>query len=444
MNNDNLVQEKSDGMVMLNIPYASAEEKENYLQLSVKKKNLIASFIPDEGNKIVNIHNAVTQAIEHPVTGDSIDEILNGSKKVTIITENQFRQAPVHEVLEVLLKKIKQHGASASIIIGCGKIPALSQEEILEKLGPDVVQTGVPVYCNDVSYAENYRYQGITSHGIAVSVHKVVDEADVILSVSTTQATLWGYGGSGMIIPAVSDNDTIEFNHIMSLAPDCVPGNNECAMQKDKYEAAKLTGITMGINLIVDNQFNVTYINAGEFESAHKIAIGEYDKHYRFDASQFKDDKADIVITGSSAPTDHLFFHTGWVGMNCWPIVKQGGTIIFTTPCPGYGDWSGFALMDAIKPFMPPSTSNHRNVLKSFYNRESGLWAGCIWYKMYAAMMHADLYIVTMKKNLEEARSYGLTVFESIDEAYNAAIKKEGESAKVAFVPFGRYTILDV
>lgn len=50
-------------MVMLNIPYASAEEKENYLQLSVKKQNLIASFIPDEGNKIVNIHNAVTQAI---------------------------------------------------------------------------------------------------------------------------------------------------------------------------------------------------------------------------------------------------------------------------------------------------------------------------------------------------------------------------------------------
>lgn len=444
MKTKELIQRRNDGESILNIPYATAEEKENYLQLCVKDENLVASFLPDEGMPLTDIHDSIIQAIEHPVTGNSIDVLLNGSKKVTIITENQFRQAPVHEVLKVLLKKIKQHGASASIIIGCGKIPALSEEELIEKLGDNVIASGIPVYCNDVSKPDNYRYQGTTSHGIAVSVHKVVDEADVILTISTTQATLWGYGGSGMIIPAVSDNDTIEFNHIMSLAPDCIPGNNECAMQKDKYEAAKLTGVTMGINLIVDNSFNVTYINAGEFESAHKIAIEQYNQHYRFNAREFKKDKADIVITGSSAPTDHLFFHTGWVGMNCLPIVKQGGIIIFTTPCPGYGDWSGFALMDAIKPFMPPSASNHTKVLKSFYNKECGLWAGCIWYKMYVAMMHADLYIVTMKENLEEAKSYGLTAFESVDEAYKAAIKKEGTKARVAFVPFGRYTIFDI
>ena len=55
--------------------------------------------------------------------------------------------------------------------------------------------------------------------------------------------------------------------------------------------------------------------------------------------------------------------------------------------------------------------------------------------KMYAAMMHADFIHCDNEKNLEEARSYGLTVFESIDEAYNAAIKKEGESAKSGVCP---------
>lgn len=444
MDNKNLVRQEENGLVMLNIPYASAEEKENYVQLELKKENLVASFIPDEGQPIVDVRSAVAYAVDHPVTGNSIDEILEGSKKVAIITENQFRQAPVPDALEVLLEKIKAHGATASIVIGCGKIPALSPEEIKVKLGPKVAKSGVPVYCNDVNYPENYRYQGVTTHGIAVSVHKVVDEADVIITISTTQATLWGYGGSGMVIPAVSSNDTIEYNHIMSLAPDCVPGNNECAMQLDKYEAAALTGLTMGINLIVDNKFDVIYVNAGAFESAHKVAVKKYDEIYRFDASQFKQEKADIVITGSSAPTDHLFFHTGWVGMNCWPIVKEGGTIIFTTPCPGYGDWTGFALMDAIKPFMPPSEENLQRVFKSFYDKESGLWAGCIWYKMYVAMMHADLYIVTNKENINEARSYGLTVFETVNEAYQAALKKEGTQAKVAFVPYGRYSILDV
>ena len=49
----------------------------------------------------------------------------------------------------------------------------------------------------------------------------------------------------GMIIPAVSSNATIETNHVMSLAPDCVPGNNACRMQLDKYEALKIAGVDM-------------------------------------------------------------------------------------------------------------------------------------------------------------------------------------------------------
>ena len=42
---------------------------------------------------------------------------------------------------------------------------------------------------------------------------------------------------SGMVIPGTANNETIEMNHIMSLSPTCIPGNNEAAMQLDKYEA---------------------------------------------------------------------------------------------------------------------------------------------------------------------------------------------------------------
>jgi len=443
MTKNQLVKTAGKDKVVLSIPYDTAEDRGKYLHLEIPKKNLVASFIPNEGKPIADITKATIKAIDHPVAGKPITEILKGAKKVTIITENQFRQAPVPDVLEVLLDRIKKAGAEASIVIGCGKIPALNPEEIKIKLGKKIAESGVGIYCNDVTHPENYVYKGITKQGIAVSVYKVVAEADIILTISSTQATLWGYGGSGMVIPAVSSDDTIEFNHIMSLAPDCVPGNNKCAMQMDKYEAAKIVGLTMGINMIVDNQFNVTYINAGTFEAAHKEAIKAYDKVYRFPAAAFKKNKADIVVTGSSAPTDHLFFHTGWVGMNCWPIVKEGGSIIFTTPCPGYGSWTGFALMDALKPYMPVSAANHVKVLKSFYDKKNGLWAGCIWYKIYTAMMHANMYIVTRKENIAEARAIGLDVYETVDEAYAAAIEKQGADAKIAFVPYGRYSILD-
>ncbi len=140
-----------------------------------------------------------------------------------------------------------------------------------------------------------------------------------------------------MILPGVSGNETIETNHIMGLAPDCKPGNNDCKMQQDKYQILEMVGVDMGINIIISNTWDVIYVNAGEPVTSHKKAVEFYDKIYKFDISDLKE-KADIVITGSSSPTNHLFFHTGWAIVNCVPLAKEGATIIQATPCPGYGD----------------------------------------------------------------------------------------------------------
>ena len=42
-----------------------------------------------------------------------------------------------------------------------------------------------------------------------------------------------------------------------------------CLMQLDKYEADRIVGVTMGIKVIVNNQFKVAYVNARSFEKAH-------------------------------------------------------------------------------------------------------------------------------------------------------------------------------
>ena len=72
-----------------------------------------------------------------------------------------------------------------------------------------------------------------------------------------------------MIIPAVSGNETIEINHVMSLAPDCLPGNNYCRMQQDKYEALDMVGVDVGINVVVANNWDIIYVNAGDPVESH-------------------------------------------------------------------------------------------------------------------------------------------------------------------------------
>ena len=373
----------------------------------------------------------------------NLSELLAGARKVAIITENQFRAAPTTQIVPWLLGQIRKAGATPVIVIGCGKMAVLAPDAIERKFGREVVASGVEIYCNDVKQRENYVYKGTTSFGVAVWVHRKVAEADVIISISTTQATLWGYGGSGMIIPAVAGNDTIEYNHVMSLAPDCVPGNNDCRMQQDKYEAARIAGVSMGIHMLVNNALQPTFVNAGDFVLAHQEAVRNYDSVYRFDAAEFKNRKADIVIAGCSAPTGDLFTHTCWAVVNCLPIVKRGGTIIFATPCRGYRTWPGFALMDFMKPFLPASPENQELALKSFYNQSNGLWTGCVWYKLYEAMLHADVRIVTLPANHGLAREIGFNVYEGVQEAYQDSLDRHGADARVAFVPYGRYTVLD-
>jgi nickel-dependent lactate racemase len=427
---------------ILKIPYETAEDKGNYLNLTLNEKNLAAAFIPEESPPLPDLTEHLARVVENPIGGRTLTELLENAKKVTIITENQFRQAPVERIVPWLLTQIRQAGATPSIVIGCGKMAVLSAEAIERKFGREVVRSKVDICCNDVTKPQNYVYRGTTSSGVAVWVHRKVTEADTVITVSTTQATLWGYGGSGMIIPAVAGNNTIEYNHVMSLAPDCLPGNNDCRMQLDKYEAARIVDVAMGINVIVNNKLETTHINAGDFVQAHREAIRDYDKVYRFAADVFKDRKADIVITGSTASVGRLFTHTCWSIVNCLPIVKKGGTIIFASPCPGDGKLSGFALMDFMRPYLPATPENHERVLESFYDKSNGLWTGCVWYKVYEAMLHADVRIVTLPENHVSARKIGFNVYDGVEEAYRDALDLHGVDARVAFVPYGRYTIL--
>lgn len=433
-----------ESKVKILVPYETAEHIGNVLELELPEGNLKHSFIPYESGAVRDIGVETSRAIERPLGCRPLSQLVGQGSRVVIITENQFRAAPADQILPSILRILRSKGAEVKIVIGNGKVPPPSPEELVHILGEEIIASGIPVECNDVSKPENYIYLGITSRGVPLYVLKSVVEADVRIAVSTTQATLWGYGGSGMIIPAVAGNETIEMNHMFSLSGDCRPGNNACHMQEDKYEGARMARIDLGVHVIVNNQNQVTYVGAGEFVEAHKTAVSKYDQIYRLRAASLSALPADIVITGSSAPTDHLFFHTGWAVVNCDPICKDGGTIIQATPCPGYGDWPGFALMDLMKDYMPPSAENAAKALRAFYNKDRELWAGCIWWKIYDVMTRKQVVIVTERENLELARSAGLEVTDSLAGAFEAARKRHGANARVAFVPYGRYTVLDV
>ena len=120
----------SDAGTTLKIPYETTDDRGWFLELKIDSRNLAGSFIPAEQPPLVDLMGDVVKAVENPIGGRKLSELLAGARKVAIITENQFRAAPTTQIVPWLLAQIRKAGATPVILIGCGKMAVLAPEAI--------------------------------------------------------------------------------------------------------------------------------------------------------------------------------------------------------------------------------------------------------------------------------------------------------------------------
>jgi nickel-dependent lactate racemase len=216
-------------------------------------------------------------------------------------------------------------------------------------------------------------------------------------------------------------------------------------MRSDIDEVASMAGLDGTLNVLLDTRGRVIQINFGPHPVAHRQAVERFNEIYAFESPVPEKGPADIAICGVFAPTDHLFFHTGWGCMSADFVVREGGTIIYTSPSPGVhtelGDFPGLALMDLMKPYMPPSQESYERVLRDIHARTIQMWAGCIWAPIYEVMTRKHLTLVTLPDNLDMAADIGIDATTSLDDAFADAMRRHGPDAKVIVLPYARYQL---
>ena len=88
------------------------------------------------------------------------------------------------------------------------------------------------------------------------------------------------------------------------------------------------------MNVVLDTHGRVIECIFGAHPDAHRKAIERFNEIYAYE-NPAEHGQADIAICGVFAPTDHLFFHTGWGCMSADFVLKDGGTIIYCSPVAG-------------------------------------------------------------------------------------------------------------
>ena len=419
------------------------------LELEVADANLLAAVYPDEPDFLPDATAAAAEALESPVDGPRFSELIAGGKSVAVVIDNQFRPTPQSRLLPAVLDALEAAGTTdACVICANGKVFPMSESDIDMKVGTDnlarMERLGIAFFQNEPRNAEAYTYVGVSSRGTPVWLHKEVARRDVKITIGQAQANHWGAGGGGkLILPGVVSDETIESNHCNFVpSPATHYGAYAGPMRSDIDEVAAMCGLDATLNVVLDTRGRIVFVNFGAHPTSHRQAIELFNSVYAYEQDK---GQADIAVCGVFAPTDHLFFHTGWGCMSADFVLKDGGTLIYCSPSPGVhtevGDFPGLALMDLMKPYMPPSKENYERILRDIHARQIQMWAGCIWVPIYEVMTRKHLKMVTLEENLADAADIGIDATTSLDEAYAEALAKHGDGAKVIVLPFARYQL---
>ena len=418
------------------------------LELELPQANLLAAIYPDEPDPVADTTAAARAALESPVAGPRFADVLSGKRRLAIVIDNQFRPTPQSKLLPPVFDAVEAAGLEAVVVCANGKVFPMSESDIEQKIGRQNLERmerlGIELFQNEPRNAEMYEYVGVSSRGTPVWLHKEVARCDVKLTIGQAQSNHWGAGGGGKLIcPGVVSDETIESNHCAFVpSPQTHYGAYAGPMRSDIDEVATMCGLDVTMNAILDTRGRVLEVIYGSHPQAHRHAIERFNSIYTY---EHPGEQADIAICGVFAPTDHLFFHTGWGCMSADFVLRDGGTIIYASPSPGVstavGDFPGLALMDLMKPYMPATPENYQRVLKDIHAREIQMWAGCIWVPIYEVMTRKHLKLVTLEENLELAADIGMDATTSLDEAFAEAMDRHGSNAKVLVLPYARYQL---
>jgi lactate racemase len=419
------------------------------LELDIPVANLLAEIRPDEPEAVSDATAAAAHALEHPHSGPRFSELLKGANSVAIVIDNQFRPTPQSRILPAVFDALEAAGTKDAVVVCAnGKVFPMSESDTEQKIGKDnlarMQRMGIAFFQNDPQNEEMYTFIGVSSRGTPVWLHKEVAKRDLKITIGQAQSNHWGAGGGGkLILPGVTSDETVESNHCAFVpSPQTHYGAYRGPMRSDIDEAATMCGLQCTMNALLDTRGRVIDIIFGKHPDAHRAAIEKFNSIYAY---EHPGEQADIAICGVFAPTDHLFFHTGWGCMSADFVLKDGGEIIYCSPSPGVhtaiGDFPGLALMDLMKPYMPPTPENYQRVLRDIHTRTIQMWAGCIWVPIYEVMTRKRLTMVTLEENLAMAADIGMEATTSLEGAFAAAMERKGPDAKVIVLPFARYQL---
>jgi len=219
-------------------------------------------------------------AFANPIGASRIRELAAGKKEVAILFDDMTRPTRAAELIPFVLEEL---GAASvpeegiRFIAALGAHGAMTRLDLSNKLGQAVVDRFL-IY-NHNPY-ENCTPLGKTSRGTPISINTEVMNCELKIGIGCILPhPLTGFGGGGKIIlPGVASVDTIADNHSALPERTIAQGRDpalglgafdENVVRLDTAEAAKMAGLDIKIDAVVNIRGETTALFVGDPIDAH-------------------------------------------------------------------------------------------------------------------------------------------------------------------------------
>lgn len=278
----------------------------------------------------------ILSALRNPIRTKPLSKLAENRNEVVIVFDDMTRPTKISEIAPLVLEELKKGGIwedHVRFICANGAHGTFNREDFSKKLGEEIVEKYAVFNHNPYS---NLNYLGHTKYGNPVEINAEVTSCDLKIGIGgIVPHPQYGFGGGAKIVlPGITSIRTISYNHgdlggwsaaqnYRELHPTCQLAygrlNAENIMRLDAEETAKMTGMDMVVNVLVDFKRNSTDIFAGDIVEAQRKGVEEAMTHYRAQIPQ----SPDVVISNAYSKANEAT-------IGIWPsvVMKEGGTLV--------------------------------------------------------------------------------------------------------------------
>jgi len=276
------------------------------------------------------------RSLRNPYGVARLRDIAQGRRRVVILTSDYTRAVPVRMLLPPLMDELHQAGISESqitIIIACGLHRPSTKQEIAQIVGDEWIRR-LKVVNHDALDSDRLTFLGKTRKGTPVWINSLVSESDLCIALGQIEPHEYaGFtGGRKSILPGVSGEETIRFNHSPEMIehPCAKPGMLEGnPVHEDMVECALMAGIDFIVNVVINRDLKIIGVFAGDMLEAHSQGVDFVNSFSRVEIPT----QPDIIITTPGKPLDVDFYQSLKALIAVDTIASPETIVVFYSSC---------------------------------------------------------------------------------------------------------------